>query len=191
MITPQTVRSYQPVFSASVIAYIEAHYDDDSTKNALCQVALLPNHHTDWLRMLATQMTNQFTWSRDSALRNWLATNRLNGFGRLVSNVDKNDPEKMALMKRMRSASMPALMKLERFIAELDAEHYQGMQNPQFQVNRNVFIKNRLAETPASELQLKEGEVRVEIEKFGYTANNITYAAVSYTHLTLPTTPYV
>jgi hypothetical protein len=176
LITPQTVRSYQPVFSASVIAFVEAHYEDDTAKNNLCQVVLLPNHDTDWIRMLSAQLGNQFTWSQDKKLRNWLVNNRLNGFGSLVKNVDKKDEMKMGLLKRMRNASMPALMKLEQFITELDAKENQEMKNPQFQVNRNVFIRNRISETPSADLKIEQGEVLVEIEKFAYTANNITYA---------------
>lgn len=176
LITPQTVRSYQPVFSASLIAYIEAHYSDTKTKNTLCQVVLLPNHDTDWIRMLSAQLANQFTWSRDKGLRNWLATNRLNGFGNLVQNVDKNDQEKMALLKRMRVASMPAMVRLEQFIAELDTKENSEIKNPQFQVNQSVFVRNRIAKTPASDLVIQQGDILVEIEKFAYTANNITYA---------------
>ncbi|CAN0497830.1 unnamed protein product, partial [Laminaria digitata] len=52
---------------------------------------------------------------------------------------------------------------------------------PQFQVNQNVFIRNRIAETPNSELKLSDGDVLVEIEKFAYTANNITYAVAGDT----------
>ena len=176
LITPQTVRSYQPVFSASVIAYVEAHYGDDKTKNELCQVVVLPNHDTDWIRMLSAQLANQFTWSKDKSLRNWLTTNRLNGFGSLVQNVDKNDLEKMAILKRMRKASMPAIMKLQQLITQLDASQQSEIKNPQFQVNQNIFIQNRLIETPTSDLKLEQGEILVEIEKFAYTANNITYA---------------
>lgn len=176
LITPQTVRSYQPVFSASVIAYIEAHYEDDKTKNKFCQVVILPNHDTDWIRMLSAQLANQFTWSQDKSLRNWLTTNRLNGFGSLVQNVDKKDMEKMSILKRMRNASMPAMMKLEQFITELDAKEHSELESPQFQVSQNVFIRNRIVETPTSDLKLDQGDVLVEIEKFAYTANNITYA---------------
>ncbi|MFS4494619.1 DUF2855 family protein [Maribacter sp. 2308TA10-17] len=176
LITPQTVRSYQPVFSASVIAYIEAHYKGDQAKNKLCQVVLLPNHDTDWIRMLSAQLGNQFTWSQDKKLRNWLTENRLNGFGSLVQNVDKTDELKMAILKRMRKASMPALMKLEQFISQMDAEEHSAIESPQFQVNQNVFIRNRLVETPKAELNIEQGEVLVKIEKFAYTANNITYA---------------
>ena len=38
VITPQTVRSYQPVFSAAFIAHIEATGVDEATKNKICNV---------------------------------------------------------------------------------------------------------------------------------------------------------
>ena len=176
-ITPQTVRSYQPVFSASIIAYVEANYTDDKTKNEICQVVMIPNHDTDWIRMLSTQLLNQFNWSKDKSLRNWVTGNRLDGFGNLVKNVDKKDIEKMAILKRMRNSSMPAILQLQKFITELDASQLTKLESPQFQVNQSIFIKNRLVETPASDLELAEGDVLVKIEKFAYTSNNITYAA--------------
>ncbi len=176
VITPQTVRSYQPIFSASFIAYVEANYADDKTKNEICQVVMIPNHDTDWIRMVSSQLVNQFNWSKDKKLRDWLRTNRLNGFGHLVQNVDKKDMEKMAILKRLRNSSMPAALKLQHFITELDAPKQVAIENPQFQVSQGVFVKNRLVETPPSALEIKDGDVLVKIEKFAYTANNITYA---------------
>jgi len=61
LIVPQTVRSYQPVFSAAFIAHIEASYDadDDVNKNNICGVVPLPNHDTDYIRFTAGFMMNQ------------------------------------------------------------------------------------------------------------------------------------
>ena len=123
VITPQTVRPYQPVFSAAFIAHVEANYGDEKTKNKLCQVVPLPNHDTDWIRMTAVQMVNQFTWSQDKALRHWLRNNRLDGFSGMVRNVDKSDDKKMAILQSMRDNAMPAMMKLQQFIAELETSN--------------------------------------------------------------------
>ena len=120
VITPQTVRAYQPVFSASFIAHVEASYEDDKIKNNLCQVVPLPNAYTDWIPMTAAQMVNQFTWSQDKSLRQWLRENRLDGFSAMVSRVDKNDADKMAILQRMKNNAMPAMMKLQQFMTELD-----------------------------------------------------------------------
>ncbi|MEL6971709.1 MAG: DUF2855 family protein [Bacteroidota bacterium] len=50
------------------------------------------------------------------------------------------------------------------------------LENPQFQVNKSMFSSGRLVEIPKDAMTISEGEVLVTIEKFGYTANNITYA---------------
>jgi len=120
IITPQTVRAYQPVFSASVIAYVEANYNDDKTKNNLCQVVPLPNHDTDWISMTATQMVNQMTWAQDKGLRKWVKENRLDGFGQMISNVDKSDTVKMDIMARIKNAGFPAMMKLKEYMSQLE-----------------------------------------------------------------------
>jgi len=119
-ITPQTVRSYQPVFSASLIAHVEATRETEQEKNALCTVVPLPNHDTDWIRMMIPFMMNQYNWSRDPELRSWLENNRLDGFSSMVRDIDENDDEKLAILKRLRDASMPAMAKLQQFQAELD-----------------------------------------------------------------------
>jgi len=122
VITPQTVRSYQPVFSAALIAYVEANYDENKDKNKLCQVVPLPNHDTDWIRMMAAQMANQFTWSQHKNIRNWLNNNRLDGFSKMIRGIDKDDQKKISIMKKMRDYAMPAMMKLGQFIQEMDSE---------------------------------------------------------------------
>jgi len=102
----QTVRTVQPVFSASIIAYVEAHYDDEAKKNELCTLVPLPNHATDWIPIQAAAMMNQFIWSQDKVLRNWISGNRLDGYSRMVMGIDKDDTEKRAVMQRLRDASM-------------------------------------------------------------------------------------
>jgi len=176
VITPQTVRSYQPVFSASVVAYVEAHYETEQEKNKLTQVVPLPNHDTDWLRMLAALMQNQFTWSQEKPLRKWIMENRLDGFGKMVRNADKTNEKHMAILQKLKNNALPAMMNLQKLIAEIDRAEKPAIKNPQFQVKRNMFFNGRLAETPAEELTIGDGEILVKVDKFAYTANNITYA---------------
>jgi len=116
LITPQTVRSYQPVFSAAFIAHIEAAYEDEDEKNRLCGVVPLPNHDTDWLRMMIAFMMNQYNWSQDEKLREWLLNNRLDGFSKMVKNINNNDHTKKEILKRLRRNAVPAVTKLQQLI---------------------------------------------------------------------------
>ncbi len=49
------------------------------------------------------------------------------------------------------------------------------MTTTQFQVRKNQLANTRLVDVP--DVPLREGEVRVRVEHFAYTSNNITYAA--------------
>ena len=89
-------------------------------KNRLCGVVPLPNHATDWITMMIPFMMNQYQWSQDPELREWLANNRLDGFGKLARDYNRADPGKKAIMQRLRAASMPAMAKLQQFQAELE-----------------------------------------------------------------------
>lgn len=177
VITPQTVRSYQPAFSAAFIAHVEVNYSSDEEKNKLCAVVPLPDRDTDWLTGLAASMQNQFNWSNDKALRAWTVKNRLDGFSQLIQNADKNDPVKQEIVKRMKSHILPAMMKLQELIRQLDTNTSPAIQFPQFQVDRKLFFTHQIADIPAEHLHLKRGEILVKIDLFAYTANNITYAA--------------
>ena len=122
LITPQMVRSYQPIFSASLIAHIEASFpDDDDAKNDLCGVVPLPNADIDYMKMTAANMMNQYKWSQNSEIRDWMLGNRLDGFSKMVADVTAEETEKRAILKRMRNNAMPAIMKLQNFIAEYES----------------------------------------------------------------------
>ena len=114
------MRSYQPVFSAAFIAHVEACYNDEAEKNRICSVVPLPNHDTDWIRMMAALMMNQYQWSQVPELRDWLLANRLDGMGKLVRSASKDDAKKQAILTRMRNNSAPAMMKIQRFLADIN-----------------------------------------------------------------------
>ena len=108
VITPLLVRSYQPVFSAAFIAHIEATYDNDRDKNRLCGVVPVPNHDTDWITGVAASMMNQYVWSQEEGLSEWLLDNRLDGMSQLIRSAPRDDEEKMATLKRFRDNTMPS-----------------------------------------------------------------------------------
>ncbi|MCX8211071.1 MAG: hypothetical protein OTI34_08500 [Lewinella sp.] len=119
LITPQSVRSYQPVFSAAFVAHIEATYDSEAKKNEVCTVVPIPNHDTDWIKMIAIFMVNQYNWNQEKGLKEWLINNRLDGFSALMKQVSKDDHEKQAIIQRLRDNALPAVAKLQEFMAEL------------------------------------------------------------------------
>ena len=118
-ITPQMIRAYQPAFSASMAAYVEANYSDETEKNRLCALVPPPNYDVDFIPMTLAMMLNQFSWSQDKTLRQWIRNNRLDGFSKLISNVDKDDSEKMQILSRIQGNAVPAITKLQQFNQQL------------------------------------------------------------------------
>lgn len=119
LITPQTVRSYQPVFSAAFIAHIEGSERTEAQKNQICGVVPLPNADIDYIRFTAAFMMNQYQWGQDPEIRAWLKQNRLDGFSEMVSGIAKDDLEKQAIMKRLRDHMMPAMANIQKFMAQI------------------------------------------------------------------------
>ena len=115
-IVPQLVRLPQPAFSAALVAYVEAHYEDDAQKNALCGTVPFPHTLEDYPRALMANMRNQFQWGQDKPLRKWIREARLDGFGKLIAGVDPQDAEKQAIMQRLKTQSMAAMTNLQRLI---------------------------------------------------------------------------
>jgi hypothetical protein len=48
----------------------------------------------------------------------------------------------------------------------------------EFQIRKDNYLTNRIIDTHLSENDIGEGEVLVKIDRFAFTANNITYAVV-------------
>jgi len=117
VITPQTTRAYQPVFSAAMIAWIEANIDGEAAKNSLTGVVPLPDNLDDFVRMTAANMMNQALWGQNKPLRQWMRASRLDGFSKLVSGVGPEETAKIEILTRLRNAAMPAMAKLQSFLA--------------------------------------------------------------------------
>ncbi|WP_025737556.1 hypothetical protein [Mycobacterium genavense] len=86
-ITLQSVRGCQQIFSASLIAHVEAAYPDDATRNRLCVPLPHPDTDLDWLRVARADYGNQLRWFDDLELTAWLAASRLDLFGHLVGQL--------------------------------------------------------------------------------------------------------
>jgi hypothetical protein len=109
----QTVRAYQPTFSAAFIAYIEITYPDNDKKNQLSKVVPLPNKVEDWIEMTYRNMMNQYFWSKEPGLKDWILNQRLDGFSKMIRGVKFYQFDKLKVLNRMRKAAKPAVAKLK------------------------------------------------------------------------------
>jgi NAD(P)-binding Rossmann-like domain len=94
------VRTCQPLLSAALIGWVEAHVVDTMEKNALCDPVPSPEAPVDWLRMWAATLRNTSRWRRRPDLDAWLRDCRLNSMNAFLRGVRPDDKEKFALLKR-------------------------------------------------------------------------------------------
>jgi len=113
----QLVRLPQPAFSAALTAYVEAHYADDAEKNRLCATVPFPHTLNTYARAMLVNMMNQHQWGQDKALRNWIRNCRLDGFGRLMAEIDPADTEKMSILLRLKEQAAAAVGNLRKLAA--------------------------------------------------------------------------
>jgi len=115
-IVPQLLRVPLIAFSAAMTAYVEIHYADDAAKNRLCAPVPFPHTPDDYPRTIMANMLNQFQWGQDKTLRAWIRESRLDGFGKLMANADKQDAGKQEIIARLREQSAAAMGNLPRLI---------------------------------------------------------------------------
>jgi hypothetical protein len=113
----QLLRAPLVVLSAAVTAYVEVHGGDEARKNGLCAPVPFPKNLAGYATATQVSMMNQFQWAQDKPLRQWMRNSRLDGFGKMVSELDKADADKQAVMARLRTNSMAAMMNLQRLMA--------------------------------------------------------------------------
>jgi hypothetical protein len=112
----QMVRLPLPAFSAALTAYVEVHYEGDKQKNGLCVSVPFPHALADYPKSILANMWNQFQWSQDKTLRNWIRDSRLDGFGKLIAGASKDDAEKQAILLRFKEQAQVAMANLPKLI---------------------------------------------------------------------------
>ena len=75
LITLQSVFMCQQVFSAALLGFIETQFDEDETKNSLCEVVPHPELERDYVSALTVSMENATRWMKH--LFGWLRGSRL------------------------------------------------------------------------------------------------------------------
>jgi hypothetical protein len=119
LITPQMIRIPQPAFSSALAAYVECNYETDAQKNALCGAVPLPNLLTDFPKSALGNMMNQYAWGQDKKLGQWITECRLDGFGKVIAQLTPEDTDKIAILKKLRTFSMPAAANLTKLAAQV------------------------------------------------------------------------
>ena len=99
-ITVQFVRMCQPAFSAALIAHVEANFGDQHEKNAMCSAIPPPNAALDWVRVMITELTNRYRWSKIPEIDEWLARSRLDNIAKQIRALTGTEKAVLAHLQR-------------------------------------------------------------------------------------------
>jgi hypothetical protein len=113
----QFVNMCEPVLCAALIAFVEAHFDDEAKKNQLCVAIPSPDRALDWLRMMLQSNINSSAWTHEPNIAAWLASSRLNCARALMRPEAALTPTQNAARARARAASAAAAENLQRLLA--------------------------------------------------------------------------
>lgn len=114
------LRWCQPLFSASVIGWVESHVTDPQEQNALCGVVNYPEVPLDFLRMWAPTLGNLARWRQRPELQAWLSQCRLNGQAAALKGVEST-PAVQELLKQVATKAGAAGARLPQLLAEAQA----------------------------------------------------------------------
>ncbi|MDP5225753.1 MULTISPECIES: hypothetical protein [Arthrobacter] len=120
-VTPQMVRTFQPVFSSALIAHVEATVDGTEAKNALCRPMQMADRPAEYLRVLLLNYANHYAWNKNPLIAEWLQASRLDRYSRLTRDGADGDLERLALIERHGAAVKSAVANLPLLVAQHEA----------------------------------------------------------------------
>jgi hypothetical protein len=109
-ITIQQVRQASPTFNSALVAFIEAHRDDDQEKNRLTPTHPYPSTVNDWGRFMTTTWATEMAWGNEPDLAGWIAGTRLNLLRAFPEHM--HEPRAQEALTRFLTNVGPALERL-------------------------------------------------------------------------------
>ena len=116
LITLQSVRYCQQVFSAAFIAHVEAAYTDDATRNNLSRVIPHPNEAFDFPLVQLQSHLNGLRWNSEPKTYKWLQDARLDWFGSFMPPAPEDPVAAEAFFKEVGAQIMAVCSKLTELL---------------------------------------------------------------------------
>jgi hypothetical protein len=120
-ITLQSLRGCQQVFSAALIAHVEASYHDDESRNNVCIPVPHPNSDRDWLEVTIIEHRNQSYWLDDAELMNWLHSARLDLLRHMSAPLVHNPRVREKSLPLVKAAFQSSIDKLRALLDDQSA----------------------------------------------------------------------
>ena len=117
----QQIRQNSPTFNAALIAFVEAHRDEDAEKNRLCPPNPYPSSVEDWPAMSRRTWQVEQRWLLEPDVSDWVAESRLNLLRGLPDRAA--EPPVKAAIERFLTHVGPAIERLGELDGGAHAAH--------------------------------------------------------------------
>ncbi|MCR9126965.1 MAG: hypothetical protein NXH82_12665 [Rhodobacteraceae bacterium] len=111
------IRPFQPLFSAALIAHMEATVDDAEMLRRCTRITNFHDTVAEFLAVQLTGMANQYQWSQVPGIKSWIESCRLNAGTHLLAGIGAEDTEKLALLGEIGPLTAQAAQNLPRILA--------------------------------------------------------------------------
>lgn len=107
----------QPAYSAAIAGFVELALDSDQEKNLHLKPTVITGALDDLASNFLVELNNQMAWSKNSKLRGWLDSSRLNPAKEVLESLHSKDNVLMDIMARIIDNRLPARENLSRLTA--------------------------------------------------------------------------
>jgi hypothetical protein len=111
------VRPFQPLFSAALIAHLEACIPDDDLRQSCTRVTNFHDTPAEYLAVQEIGFVNQGIWNKTPEIMDWINGCRLNAGAHLFRGMTPNDTEKLAVLGRMGPLTKAAVVNIPSILA--------------------------------------------------------------------------
>ena len=125
----QQVRHLSPSFNAGLVAFVEAHRDNDEDRNRLCPPNPYPSSTEDWPGMVSRTWRTEGRWLSEPDVSAWVAQSRLNLLRALPDHLD--EPSVQEAVKRYLTHVRPAIERLRQLDRSSSCSRYGPAQSVQ------------------------------------------------------------
>ncbi len=115
------IRPFQPLFSAAVIGFLEAHVPDAALRRACTRLVNFHDTPAQYLAQMQQALLNQGAWAQIPALKAWIDGCRLYSMSHLLEGLTPQDTDKLALLSRFGPLSKAAAENIPRILARESA----------------------------------------------------------------------
>ncbi|NNE54279.1 MAG: NAD(P)/FAD-dependent oxidoreductase, partial [Sulfitobacter sp.] len=110
------LRPFQPVFSAALIAHLEATVPDEKLRQQASQVTDFFNTPAEALMVQRQGYINQHVWNQVPGIKDWIDSCRLNAGMHVLKGLGPDDAEKMQLLGKIGPLTAAAVENIPKMV---------------------------------------------------------------------------